>query len=899
MQPNPNQRHTNSLEINLPEAQSILKSMISDTTDIVFVKDLQGRYIVANQAAADLLNITIEEIIGRDDTALFDPEIARSIAQIDRQVIATETSFSYEEDIFNSQTSKSLLTSKYPWRDNDGNICGIIGISKDITDSKRSEKQLRKILDSLFSFVGVLSPDGILIEANRTALEVANLKPEDVLNKPFAEAYWWSYSTQSQTRLNKAIARAAAGKTVRYDVEVRIGDEKRILIDFSLVPLFNVNGKVEYLIPSGIDITEREQSKKALTNSENQLRNILDSLPVYIGLLTPDGRVITINQTALEAINIKLEDVSGQPFAETPWWTSTEVKAKIEDAIRRAAAGEAVRFDTLTRGRGEGNSILVEFNMIPIFNDQGEVEYLVPSGTDITEREQSKKALEQSQQELQLITEVIPQQIWTALPDGTVDYISRRWQKYTGINLEQLQDRGWEIIIHPDDLERVSQNWHQAIKTGNNYNLEARLRSKNGAYRWFLNRARPLRDFQGEIIKWYGTNTDISRIKELEATLREQTEDLIQANQLKDDFLAIVSHELRTPLNPILGWAQLLAAGRLDAEKATTGIGIIERNAKLQAQIIDDLLDVSRILRDKIELKVAPLNLESVIRLALSTVQLAAEAKSIQIETIFEPNVKVIGDARRLQQIVWNLVSNAIKFTPDNGRVIVKLERIGQQAQIQVIDTGQGISPEFLPYVFERFRQAQSSRTRKFGGLGLGLAIARHLTELHGGTVGVESAGEGQGTTFKIKLPLIDTPTVKSSNNVSIDRFWKSDRLNGLKVLVVDDEIDSLNVLAITLEQAGATVSSFTSANAAIEAIRKSIPDLIISDIGMPEVDGYTMMSQIRKLPQGKNIPAIALSAYAREIDRVRSIEVGFQHHLGKPVDIPTLITTITTLTKS
>ena len=829
------------------------------------------------------------------------PEIARSIAQIDRQVIATGKSFSYEENIFNSQTSKCLLTSKYPWRDNNGNICGIIGICKDITDSKRSEKQLRRVLDSLFSFVGVLNPDGILIEANRTALEAANLKPEDVLNKPFAKTYWWSYSTQSQTRLNKAIARAAAGETVRYDVEVRIGDEKQILIDFSLVPLFDANGEVEYLIPSGIDITEREQSKKALTDSEHQLRNILDSLPVYIGLLTPDGRVITINQTALEGVNLKLEDVLGQPFAETPWWTSTEVKAKIEDAIMRAAAGEAVRFDTLSQGRGEGNSILVEFNMIPIFNDRGEVEYIVPSGIDITEREQSKKALEQSQQELKLITEVIPQQIWTALPDGTIDYISRRWQKYTGINLEQAQ-RGWETIIHPDDRKRAIQDWNKAVKTGENYNSEARLRNKNGAYRWFLNRARPLRDFQGEIIKWYGTNTDISRIKELEETLREQTEDLIQANQLKDDFLAIVSHELRTPLNPILGWAQLLAGGKLDAEKTKTGIGIIERNARLQAQIIDDLLDVSRILRDKLELKVAPLNLESVISSALSTVQLAAEAKSIQIETIFEPNIgRVVGDARRLQQIVWNLVSNAIKFTPNNGRVTVKLERIGQQARIQIIDTGQGISPEFLPYIFERFRQAQSSKTRKFGGLGLGLAIVRHLTELHGGTIGVESAGEGQGTTFKVKLPLIDTPTAESSNKdkVSIDRFLKSNCLDGLKILVVDDEIDSLDVLTIALEQAGATVSSFSSANAAIEAINKSTPDLLIGDIGMPEVDGYTMMSQIRQLPQGKKIPAIALSAYAREIDRVRSIEVGFQHHLGKPVDIPTLIKLITRLIKS
>ena len=412
-----------------------------------------------------------------------------------------------------------------------------------------------------------------------------------------------------------------------------------------------------------------------------------------------------------------------------------------------------------------------------------------------------------------------------------------------------------------------------------------------------MGRARPLRNEKGEIIKWYGTNTDITRIKQLEEKLRQQTKDLTKANQIKDEFLAIVSHELRTPLNPILGWAQLLATGRLNAEKQSMGIEIIQRNAKSQAQLIDDLLDVSRILRGKLNLQVTPVNLESIIKSALATVQLAAEAKSIQIFSEFEANInQVSGDPGRLQQIVWNLVANAIKFTPEGGRVEIKLSLAekptqitnNQFAQIQVIDTGQGIDSEFLPYVFDRFRQAESSTTRKFGGLGLGLAIVRHLTELHGGTVAVTSPGEGQGATFSVKLPLMNIPISKSSDSKPIEA--EPDRFSNLQVLVVEDEIDSRDILTFVLEQEGAQVTSVSSASEALKALDDFSFDLIISDIGMPEVDGYTLMRQIRKLPQGKDLPAIALSAYAGQVDREHSLNVGYQRHISKPIDIPQLI---------
>lgn len=530
------------------------------------------------------------------------------------------------------------------------------------------------------------------------------------------------------------------------------------------------------------------------------------------------------------------------------------------------------------------------------YHQNGEPVSMMGTVQDISDRIATAKALQQSKDELKLIIEVIPQQIWTALPTGEVDYFNQRWLDYTGIALENTVNSGWSIILHPEDSARVKSAWAESISSGKKFNIEARLRGADGIYRWFLVQARPLRNEQEEIIRWYGTNTSITQIKALEEKLVQQTEDLTNANQLKDEFLAIVSHELRTPLNPILGWSQLLLGGRLDPEQRSQGIGIIERNAKLQAQLIDDLLDVSRILRGELNLTQTPLNLEVVIRSALTTVQLSAKAKSIQIETRFEPNIgQVLGDAGRLQQIVWNLVANAIKFTPEGGKVTVTLERHEQYALIQVKDTGKGIEPEFLSFVFERFRQAESSNTREFGGLGLGLAIVRHLTELHGGTVAVESPGLGQGATFIVKLTLMNTPKLelKETNSQPIDLSVQPNRLSGIKILAVDDQADSLDIITMVLEQEGALVRSVTSAQEALEVFNQLTPDLIISDLGMPKTDGCTLITQIRELPQGKNIPAIALTAYAGKSDRQRTINAGFQKHISKPIDITELITTI------
>ena len=398
---------------------------------------------------------------------------------------------------------------------------------------------------------------------------------------------------------------------------------------------------------------------------------------------------------------------------------------------------------------------------------------------------------------------------------------------------------------------------------------------------------------------------------ELMASLQQQTEDLAQANRIKDEFLAVLSHELRSPLNPILGWTKLLQTGKFDAERRQQALEIIERNAKQQTQLIDDLLDISKILRGKLVLSEAPVNLTLAIESALETVRLAADAKRIRITTDLDLSLPhVLGDSGRLQQIVLNLLSNAIKFTPNGGQVDVQLHQIEyagstptsrhRYAQIIVSDTGKGIAPNFLPHVFDSFRQEDGKTTRKFGGLGLGLAIVRQLTELHGGTVRAESRGEDTGATFTVCLPLMNSPTDFSCDVAPLTLVTASSRpvLQGIPVLVVDDEPDMRELVVMILEQAGAIVQVADSAVAALAMLEQFQPQVLISDIGMPEMDGYELLRQIRRRSTNTTPPllAIALTAYAMEQDQQQALAAGFQLHLAKPIEPDNLINAIVSL---
>jgi PAS domain S-box-containing protein len=369
-----------------------------------------------------------------------------------------------------------------------------------------------------------------------------------------------------------------------------------------------------------------------------------------------------------------------------------------------------------------------------------------------------RAAAEANEQRYRFLAEAIPVQVWTAQPDGSLDYVNRRAIEYFSRAAPEIIGDNWQQVIHPDDLDACLERWQRALSTGEIYEVEFRLRrASDEAYRWHLSRALPMRDAEGRIIRWFGTNTDIDDQKRLYRLAQE-------ANRAKDTFLATVSHELRTPLTSMMGWAELLKLGMLDEKGKRHALDVIESSARSQAQLIGDLLDISRIISGKLRLEVQPMELAPVIEAAMDVVHPAAEARSIQLVARLSRNLGMVsGDPDRLQQVVWNLLSNAVKFTPEGGRVEVTLRRTtGAHAEITVKDNGAGISPDFLPHVFEHFRQADSTSTRTHGGLGIGLAIVRRLIELHGGTVEAESEGEGRGATFCVKLPLLRHTADKS-----------------------------------------------------------------------------------------------------------------------------------------
>jgi PAS domain S-box-containing protein len=516
--------------------------------------------------------------------------------------------------------------------------------------------------------------------------------------------------------------------------------------------------------------------------------------------------------------------------------------------------------------------------------------------------ERIEAAVRESERQLRTLVNAVPLLAWMAEPDGRVFWYNQRWYDYTGTTLEQMRGWGWQSVHDPEILPRVLERWRASVTSGEPFEMEFPLKSADGEFRSFLTRVTPLRDEQGRVVRWFGTNTDV---EELRRALK-QAED---ANRLKDEFLATLSHELRTPLTSILGWARMLSNGQLDEATTARALETIERNAKAQSQLIEDILDVSRVITGKLRLEVQPVDLATVIESSIDAVLPAAEAKGIRLQRVLDSGASMVsGDPTRLRQVIWNLLSNAIKFTPRSGRVQVRLERINSHVEIIVADDGQGISPDVLPFIFERFRQADSTTTRAHGGLGLGLAIVRHLVEMHGGTVEVESPGEGLGATFCVKLPLAAVRSFKTRRAREAERahpttsdgspFNCPPELDGLRLLVVDDEEDTRTLLKAVLEQCGASVTTVSSAGEALVALKRSRPHVLISDLGMPEEDGYTLIKRVRALSEeeGGQTPSAALTAYARVEDRMKVLRSGFQIHITKPVEPAELVAVVANL---
>jgi PAS domain S-box-containing protein len=515
-------------------------------------------------------------------------------------------------------------------------------------------------------------------------------------------------------------------------------------------------------------------------------------------------------------------------------------------------------------------------------------------------RQERARLAEASEARHQRLIESMPQCVLAMRPDGELYYCNQVWTRFSGLAALETGARLWDVV-HVDERETLRAAWHEALANERPLSAEVRLvRASDGEPRWHLVQLLPQHEAD-ELRGWIVSGTDIDDDRRARAAVE-------QASRAKDEFLATLSHELRNPLNAILGWSRMLRAGTLDAAQAARATETIERNAEMQAALIEDMLDVSRIITGKLVLDVEPVDLRALLLAAFETVRMAAEARQIDVQLVVDDDVPAAaGDPGRLQQVAWNLLSNAIKFTPRGGRVEARMQRRGAQIELAVSDSGQGIAADFLPHVFERFRQADSSSTRGHGGLGLGLAIVRHLVELHGGSVAVASEGEGLGATFTVRLPLRSSAPAAAGDadrdhNAALPRSADqrsasagAGELSGLHALIVDDEADARELLAAVLEHHGATVSRAASADEALDLVGRGRPHVIVSDIAMPGIDGYELMRRVRALDEthGGATPAAALTGFARPEDGRRATDSGFDAHLAKPVDATQLVRTV------
>lgn len=868
-------------------AKERAETVLSSITDAFIVLDRDWRYVYINPAATELLNRSESELIGNRIWDVF-PDLVGSAIDLEYHR-AVEEQCSIEFEFFYPSWNRWFVNRIYP------SATGASIFFTDITDRKHTEQALREsesrfrnIFECNLIPIGTWTELGSLTNANDALLNLIGYTRQELETGQIR----WNALTPPEWESQDAQAVNAVltqGYCVPYEKEFFHKDGRR-------VPILITGGVLSDGSPDGffyaIDLTHQKQTEASLREADSLLSSALSAGSIYTWRWNLITNRIFIDLSFASLFGMLPEDTDqGLPIEFFLTGMHPDDRDSVAAAIDKAiATGEEYFAEyrlltpqgerwVLARGRVEYNT-----DRLPI-SFPGAI-------ADITERKQIEAELAETEERLRVAIESAQLGAW----DFNLVTQQLSWDKSTkamfGLPSDaEISYERFETLLHPDDRDAVNQAVEASLTPDGSgeVKLEYRvIRATDGVERWIAATGRTLFDSSNRAIRMIGMVIDITERKQREAErqqlldrekrLREQAE---QANRIKDEFLAVLSHELRTPLNPILGWVRMLRAGKCPPAKAPQALETIERNAHLQAQLIEDLLDVSRILQGKLTLNSDSVRLVETLEAALETVQLAADSKSIQIETHLDATVEAVrGDANRLQQVFWNLLSNAVKFTPIAGRIEVTLSQVGTEAEIQIRDTGKGIRAEVLPYIFDRFRQADSSTTRQFGGLGLGLAIARHLVELHGGTIFAESAGENQGATFTVRLPLAAI-ALSPTQNDGLDSSASMCDLTGIRIFAIDDEPDNLDFLVFLLEAMGAIVQSAQSATLAFEKLSRFQPDLVISDIAMPDFDGYQFIQKIR---QQSDVPAIALTAYAGEINQRQILAAGFQRHLAKPV---------------
>jgi PAS domain S-box-containing protein len=652
---------------------------------------------------------------------------------------------------------------------------------------------------------------------------------------------------------------------------------------------------------------QKQESLEALDNKFFRLmvESVTDHAVIGIDL---DGRILSWNAGAEIIFGYTKEDVVGKSFSIL--FTHEDRQSGVPERELDNARTRGSATDFRWQMKKDGSRFWASGFVNPLINEAGNLIGYVKVVHDATEKKLAEEAVRESESDFRAIFEIAGTGNAQAdLRTGRLLRINQRLCDITGYSGDELLAMTIQELTCPEDREQDFALYQQMLLGEGEYETERRYVCKDGSVVWIYINVIALRDERGNPIRATVSVVDITgrkqaeeRLKEALAREQESRGEAERANRSKDEFIAMVSHELRSPLNSILGWTTALRRAGYEQELHDRGLEIIERSARMQSQLIDDLMDTARAISGKLRLEVRPTDLAEVIEKAVEVVRPAAEAKGVSLGARLDRNAgQITGDPDRLQQVAWNLLSNAVKFTNKGGRVDVRLERVDPYAQITVSDNGLGIKPEFLPHVFDRYQQAGTSGGRRAGGLGLGLSLTLQLVEMHGGSVAAESEGEGKGATFTVKLPVraIYTAETEGAPTASAQR----NSLAGVWAVVVDDEADARSLITTALELRGARVTAFGSAREALDLLTDATgprPDILVSDLSMPGEDGISLIRKLREWEQahGGALPAVALTAFGRAQDRIRALEAGFQTHVSKPAEPVELTIVIRSLIK-
>ncbi|CAN5522557.1 hypothetical protein BH09VER1_BH09VER1_50400 [soil metagenome] len=901
-----------------PEA-ALLQTTLSHLADFAYSFDRAGRFLFVNQPLLDLWGLRLCDAVGRNFFDLQYPtELATRLQDQIQQVFERGQSVRDETEYSNPLGRREYYEYIFnPVFGVDGSVELVVGSTRVITQRREAqsallenEKRHREVLESIKDHaIFTLDPRGDVKTWNAGAQRIFGYSEREIVGR--SGSVLWIPEDQARGAAGEEMETARLHGRAEDERLHQRKDGSQFFATGSLHVICNSLGETTGYTKICRDVTEEHRTLEELREVRRRLETALIAGEIGTWVLNLDTNQVYADQNLAKLFQVSEQEAQGGLLERYLRAIHPDdlpgVMAAIDHAREqgssfeqdyRIAHGEGWR-SVIARGRFECDASGRPVRMPGVV-------------LDVTSRKMAEDELRTVRERFGLAIEAAELgTFYCPMPLGDIHWNDTCMQHFWLPPGTRIDFDLFYSILHPDDRERVRDAVETAVFGRTGYDIEYRTVSPEGQIRWIHAIGRCFYAADGEPSRFDGITVDVTerhrfddQREEYLRAERAARSDLERANHIKDEFLATLSHELRTPLNAILGWTQVLRSSPGDVESVQNGLTIIERNARAQTKIIEDLLDMSRIISGKVRLDVQAVDLAATLEGAVQTAQPAAEARGVRIVSVVDPLATMVsGDPNRLQQVFWNLLSNAVKFTTKDGRVHVLLQRTESHVEVTVTDTGEGISPEFLPHVFDRFRQSDASSTRKHGGLGLGLAIVKQLVELHGGSITARSEGRGLGATFVVQFPLAATrssPTVHAplrrhpgAITEAVPEPVSDVVLHGVSILVVDDEPEARGLVRRLLEDRGARVTAAASAQEGLEMFRRERPDLLISDIGMPDQDGLDLIRQIRALGMaaGGAVPAIALTAYARSEDRMKAIMAGFQLHLSKPVEARELLT--------